>query len=51
MNRVTLVNTCALVAAVGLTIQLGGGHRRGPSASSGNARLVDASFHPVPLRR
>jgi len=51
MNRVTLANTCALVAAVGLTIQLGGGHKGRPAASSGSARLVDASFHPVPLRR
>jgi iron complex transport system substrate-binding protein len=51
MNRVTLANTCALVAAVGLTIQLGRGHKGGPSASSGSASLVDASFHPVPLRR
>ena len=51
MNRVTVVNACALVAAVGLTIQLGGGHKGGPSASSGSASLVDSSFHSVPLRR
>jgi iron complex transport system substrate-binding protein len=51
MNRVTLVNTCALVAAIGLTIQLGGGHKGRSSASSGSARLVDASLYPVPLRR
>ena len=51
MNRVTLVNACALVAAVGLTIQLGRGHKAGRTASLGSASLVDATFHSVPLRR
>jgi iron complex transport system substrate-binding protein len=54
MNRVTLANTCALAAAIGLTIQLGRGHRsdsRGRAAAPGNASLVDAALHPVPLRR
>ena len=51
MNRVTLANTCALVAAVGLTIQLGRGQKGGRTASVGSASLVDATFHSVPLRR
>jgi iron complex transport system substrate-binding protein len=61
MMRATLANSCALVAAVALTVQLGHGHgwarNGGPSASRGrspatsSASLVDATGHPLPPRR
>jgi len=50
MNRVTLGNTCALAAAVALTVHLGGGHGR-TGRASGGAGLSDASGHPVSVRR
>ena len=50
MKRVTLANACALAVAIALTIHLGSGHSRANRAAGG-ASIVDATSHPVPLRR
>ena len=50
MKRVTLANTCALAVAIALTIHLGSGHGT-RAGGTGSASIVDATFHPVPLRR
>jgi iron complex transport system substrate-binding protein len=50
MKRVTLANACALAAAIALTVHLGSGHGRANRAT-GSASIVDATSHPVPVRR
>jgi iron complex transport system substrate-binding protein len=52
MNRATLGNACALVAAIALTIQFGRDHGRGlgPTASRDRASLVDSTGHSLPAR-